>query len=177
MARPIAHGLLAALTTWAAVLLAVLLLPACSERDDDPGIPASVQVPAGNALKVRYHGVGMQVYTWSATAASWGAPKPIATLFLGEALSATHFEGPTWQHADGSKVVGAKLASVTVGATAIPWLLLKAASASGPGLFADVTYVQRLNTKGGLAPAGSGSTDGAQIQVHYEADYLFYHAR
>jgi hypothetical protein len=161
----------------AAVLLAVLILPACSERDDGPEVPAAVQVPAGNALKVRYHAVGMQVYTWSATEAHWGPPKPLATLFLGDVLAATHSEGPIWQNTDGSKVVGAMVASATVGDAAIPWLLLRAASRSGPGLFADVTFVQRINTKGGLPPAGSGSTDGAQIQVHYEADYLFYHAQ
>jgi Protein of unknown function (DUF3455) len=160
----------------AAVLLSVLILPACSERNDGPEVPAAVQVPAGNSLKLSYHAVGMQVYTWSATAAHWGSPTPLATLFLGNVLSATHSEGPTWQHTDGSKVVGDKMAAATVDAAAIPWLLLKAASRSGPGLFADVTYVQRLNTKGGLAPVGPGATDGAQIQVHYEADYLFYHA-
>jgi hypothetical protein len=118
----------------------------------------------------------MQVYAWSAAEGHWGPPKPLATLFLGDVLSATHSEGPLWQHTDGSKVVGAVVASATVDAAAIPWLLLHAASRSGPGLFADVTYVQRLNTKGGLAPAGPGSADGAQVQVHYEADYLFYHA-
>ncbi len=165
-----------ALAMSAAALLAVLILPACSERDDGPEIPAAVQVPAGNSLKLRYHAVGLQVYTWSAADGHWGPAKPLATLFLGDVLSATHSEGPTWQHSDGSKVVGAKVASATVDAAAIPWLLLKASSASVPGLFSDVTYIQRLNTKGGLAPAGPGSMEGAQVQVHYEADYLFYHA-
>jgi hypothetical protein len=172
--RPL-HGLRTALATSAAVLLAVLILPACSTIDDGPEIPAAVQVPAGNALKIRYHAVGMQVYTWNAAAGHWGPPNPLATLFLGDVLAATHSEGPVWAQTDGSKVMGAMVSSATVGATAIPWLLIKAASTSGPGLFSDVTYVQRINTQGGLAPVGPGSTDGAQIQVHYQADYLFYH--
>jgi hypothetical protein len=182
MARRPTHGFRTALAASAAMLLALLILPACSERDDEREaqatmpIPAAVQVPSGNSLKLRYHAVGMQVYTWNATLGHWGAPQPLATLFLGEVLSATHSEGPVWQHTDGSKVVGAKIGSAEVGATAIPWLLIKAASVSGPGLFADVTYVQRLNTRGGVAPIGPGSSDGAQVQVHYEADYLFYHS-
>ena len=36
---------------------------------------------------------------------------------------------------------------------AIPWLLLKELSTSGPGVFSDVAIVQRLNTAGGVAPA------------------------
>jgi hypothetical protein len=35
-----------------------------------------------------------------------------------------------------------------------------------------VSYVQRLNTKGGVAPAGS-CTEGAQTSVKYEALYTF----
>jgi hypothetical protein len=160
---------------WTAALLAVLILPACSSREDGQDIPSQVEVPSGNALKVRYHAVGLQTYTWNASIKSWGPPAPIATLFLGDVLHGSHSEGPTWQNSDGSKIVGAKISSVTVDATAIPWLLIKATSTSGPGLFDDVTFVQRINTSGGLVPAGQGATDGAQVQVHYQADYLFYH--
>ncbi len=176
MAPPPSHRLRTILAASAAVLLALLLLPSCDTRDDGPAFPAAVLAPAGNTLKVRYHAVGMQIYTWSSATAQWSAATPLATLFLGDVLSATHAEGPLWKHTDGSTVVGAKVASATVDPAAIPWLLLKAASTSGPGLFSDVTFVQRINTKGGLAPAGAGAADGAQIQVHYEADYLFYHA-
>ena len=35
---------------------------------------------------------------------------------------------------------------------AIPWLLLRATSTTGTGVFTNVTYVQRLNTTGGVAP-------------------------
>jgi hypothetical protein len=73
--------------------------------------------------------------------------------------------------------VGAKLASATVDPEAIPWLLLKAASTTGPGAFADVTYVQRLRTHGGLAPAKPGAFDGPQALVPYSAEYLFYKAK
>jgi uncharacterized protein DUF3455 len=39
-------------------------------------------------------------------------------------------------------------------------------------VFAGISYVQRLQTKGGLAPSG-GCTEGAQTSVHYEALYTF----
>lgn len=39
-----------------------------------------------------------------------------------------------------------------------------------------VTYVQRLYTTGGLAPATPGTADGQQVLVPYSAEYLFYHA-
>jgi hypothetical protein len=48
----------------------------------------------------------------------------------------------------------------------------------GGRLLADVTFVQRLNTKGGLAPATGCSTSddvGKQALVPYTADYFFYH--
>ena len=59
---------------------------------------------------------------------------------------------------------------------AIPWLLLRASSTTGTGVFTNVTYVQRLNTTGGVAPAtGCGaSTSGTDTSVAYTADYYFY---
>ena len=161
---------------WSALLAALLFLPACSTRDDSQSIPTALQVPAGNALKVRYHAVGVQVYSWSATAAHWGPGTPHALLYLGNAVAAIHYEGPTWKNDDGSSVVGTKVAAATVGAGTIPWLLLKAVKTDGSGVFADVTYVQRLETSGGLAPAGPGTKDGEQILVPYEAVYVFFHA-
>jgi hypothetical protein len=55
--------------------------------------------------------------------------------------------------------------------------LLQAATNVGPGLFADTTWIQRLETRGGVAPA-SGCDDahvGAQTLSQYSADYFFYH--
>jgi Protein of unknown function (DUF3455) len=52
------------------------------------------------------------------------------------------------------------------------------AGPTGGRLLADVTFVQRLNTKGGLAPATGCSTAGdvgKQALVPYTADYYFYH--
>ena len=120
----------------------------------------------------------MQIYKWSATASSWVFQAPSAVLFHGEGhVVGIHYAGPTWQSTDGSSVVGTKIGAVTVDPTAIPWLLLSAKTTTGPGIFADVTFIQRIETKGGLAPATPGTFDGEMALAPYSAEYLFYHAQ
>ena len=96
----------------------------------------------------------------------------------------------TWQYRDTS-IVWAKLhatdrtgsGAVTVDQQAIAWLLLDGVgSQSGPtggDKLKDTTFVQRLNTKGGLPPSTgcSSLTDlGNTAFVPYTADYFFYKA-
>src|SRR6266702_7918620 len=94
-----------------------------------PVVPGPIQVPAGN--KVFLVGHGVQIYSCQATPGGfgWGFVAPRANLYNDHGkLIITHFGGPTWQAKDGSSVVGRVEASVTVDATAIPWLRLSAAS-------------------------------------------------
>lgn len=103
------------------------------------------------------------------------------------------FGSPTWQSSiDSSVIWGNKLASITAGSDtnscpysgSIPCLLLQViGSQNGPsypfGILTKATYVQRLNTSGGSAPATgcAVSTDvGNQVLVPYTADYYFYSA-
>jgi hypothetical protein len=74
-------------------------------------------------------------------------------------------------------VVGAVLERATPDPNAIPWLLLEAVSSEGPGPFGGVTYVQRMNTVGGKAPAAPGAVLGEVARVPYVAEYYFYRAR
>ena len=67
---------------------------------------------------------------------------------------------------------------MTVDPTASPWLLLKQTSTT-PGRLAATTYVQRLNTRGGLEPAASQcstGTVGSERKALYTADYRFWRA-
>ena len=151
-----------------------------------PRVPAGLEVPAGNELASRATGVGVQIYVWTvnptnAALASWVFKAPHAVLFAShederDDVVGIHFAGPTWDDNDGSKVVGARVASVTVNSHAIPWLLLQAASTSGNGTFTGTTYIQRLNTFGGLAPTTPGNAAGEEALVPYIADYYFYRA-
>ena len=70
---------------------------------------------------------------------------------------------------------------MTVDKTAIPWLLLRAtkttAGRDGDRL-AHTTFIQRVNTVGGLAPTSgcSASTLNTETRVDYKADYFFWKA-
>ena len=76
----------------------------------------------------------------------------------------------------GSSVVGSVIAGCTPDPTAIPWLLLRAVAPQGPGPLGRTTHLQRVNTKGGVAPARSGTLIEI-VQVPYTAEYVFYRAK
>jgi len=143
-----------------------------------PDLTACPQLaaPDGSILLLHAFGIGVQIYHWNGT--SWGAATPAATIYAdaaGNGQLATHFAGPSWQSNSGSKVVGTVLNRCTVDPASIQWLSLSAI-ASGDGLFANVTFIQRLNTAGGSAPQTPGTTVGQEARVPYTADYLFYRA-
>ncbi len=140
-----------------------------------PGCEA-LQVPAGNQVSFRVYALGVQIYRWNGTA--WVFVAPAAWLFAatGYGLVGIHYAGPTWESNSGAKVVGARLQGCSPDPTAIPWLLLGAASTAGPGIFADTTFIQRVNTIGGLAPGRTGAFVGEEASVPYSAEYYFYRA-
>jgi hypothetical protein len=139
-----------------------------------PEVPADIAVQTGNKVHFHGFGIGFQIYTWNGS--SWGKAVPEATLFDDEGnIVAIHFAGPTWESNSGSKVVGAVVPpAVTVDTNAIPWLLLSAVSTEGPGIFADTTFIQRVNTTAGKAPSTDGTFVGQVARVPYTADYFFY---
>jgi hypothetical protein len=61
-------------------------------------------------------------------------------------------------------------------ADSIPWLLVKVVSHEGKGLLTPVTSIQRINTKGGKAPAFGCDVGhaGQEVRVPYSAEYLFF---
>jgi hypothetical protein len=91
----------------------------------------------------------------------------------------THFAGPTWRAKDGSEVVGRVETRAAVDG-AIPWLRLVASSTSdGPDgdRLARTTFIQRVETAGGVAPAGptcNEQTVGMTAEVPYTAVYAFW---
>jgi hypothetical protein len=151
-----------------------------------PDVPTDIQVPAGNKVFLVGHAVGVQIYSCNAAAGgyAWGLVAPRANLYGDNGrLIATHFGGPTWQATDGSSVVGRRDAPpVTMDGSAIPWLRLVAASTNSGDdgdRFAHTTYIQRVATTGGLAPAAAtcnATTAGTIEEIPYTADYYFWKA-
>jgi hypothetical protein len=147
-----------------------------------PPVPASIAVPAGNKLYLVLNAVGDQVYECRTTdtGQGWVLKEPDADLLtpiLGRIIG-SHYAGPTWEALDGSTVVGARVAGVTPDASTIPWLLLQTVSRSDTGLMSKVSYIQRLNTTGGLAPSTGCDAGhvGALAPIHYTATYYFFRA-
>ncbi|MEU9283216.1 CHRD domain-containing protein [Streptomyces sp. NPDC048275] len=80
---------------------------------------------------------------------------------------------PQWVAPDRSAVTGSVISRTPNGDKNIPELDLKATqSGKHRGLLADTQEILRLNTVGGVAPAGSCSP-GTIVGVPYQADYVF----
>jgi hypothetical protein len=140
-----------------------------------PRVPTAVEVPDGNKLTGVYAAEGVQTYT--CTDGAWKLLEPAATLSAAHDRShrpvALHSRGPVWvSTVDGSAVNAAAVASSPRDG-AVDELLLRATATRGSGVFADVSYIQRLKTKGGLAPSTSCSGSD-QKSVPYSATYVFY---
>jgi hypothetical protein len=138
--------------------------------------PALV-APVGSTLVLQAFGVGVQIYHWDGV--SWGVAVPSATLYADageQGVVADHFAGPTWRSNSGGTVVGTVANRCVPDPASIAWLSLAAAS-DGAGLFAKVTFIQRLNTVGGNPPATAGTVIGQEARIPYTADYLFYDVR
>jgi hypothetical protein len=155
-----------------------------------PDVPASLHVPEGNKVSFHTYAVGVQIYVATASTNSptgfvWTFRAPEAVLFDADGnIVGIHyaFAGPTrpaWESESGSRVVGARtVPPVTVDPSAIPWLILNVVSTDtiGPGIFERTTYIQRVNTTGGLAPSTLPTAAGQEAQVPYTAEYYFYRA-
>jgi hypothetical protein len=136
-----------------------------------PKAPAAVKVPDGNRPLATYFGDGVQIY--GCASGAWALIQPAAVLSRHGQPVAIHSKGPVWTSTVDGSTVGAAAAATSPREGAIPELLLKANLNSGTGVFGKVTYIQRLNTRGGVAPAGA-CAEGAQTAVHYTADYAFW---
>ena len=181
------------LTLFAALALIVGLAGAVTAKGRDSHakgkpalakeVPSDLTPPASAVLLFELRARGVQIYTCKAkpedpAAFVWTFKAPQADLFndRGEVVG-SHFAGPTWQSQDGSSVKGAVVARVDAPSKkAIPWLLLEATSHTGDGVFSTITYIQRLATKGGVAPnQGCDATHaGEEARVPYKATYAFY---
>jgi Protein of unknown function (DUF3455) len=158
------------------VPLALLLLGSlASVSAAETPLPDAIAA-AGEAVVLSVHAEGAQVYECKAGAdgkLAWAFREPIATLLLDGKTIGRHYAGPTWEHIDGSAVVG-KAAGSAPGATPndIAWLKLAVISQRGSGVLTGVTTVQRINTQGGKLD-GACDKAGATRSAPYSAEYVF----
>jgi hypothetical protein len=152
-------------------LMAVVLV-GCAGAKPAPEISDALKVPEGNALIVTLQARGSQIYACK-DGSKWELKAPEAQLMDSNGgVAGKHYGGPTWEANDGSKVVGETMQRQAAPGT-IPWLLLRAKSTEGAGLFSKVAFIQRLHTSGGAAPDGTCPA-GSELRVEYGATYSFY---
>jgi hypothetical protein len=162
-----------------------------------PPVPPGLEVPAGNEAFLLGHGVGTQNYQCQPAASlgqvAWTLFTPQANLFddQGEQII-THFSSPnpdagrivrvSWQDSQDTSAVWARgTAFATVDPTAIPAVRLEVVGRqvgpNGGNTLFGTTFIQRLVTKGGLAPSTGCDllTDvGHRAFIPYTAEYVFY---
>ena len=149
-------------------------------------LPPSIQVPAGNKVAWETVGKGDITYECKDKASmpgqvEWTFAGPDAKLMDRSGKQVGKYYGPpaTWEANDGSKLTATQLAVAPSTAGALPYQLVKANPAMGSGALTGVTYIQRVNLTGGVAPANMACTmanKGQKTTVPYQADYIFYKA-
>ena len=159
---------------WTSLPLSTLVVLACASAVTAQE-PAAIAAP-GETIVATLHAEGAQVYECKAGSdgkLAWAFREPIATLVLDGKTVGRHYAGPSWEHADGSAVVG-KAVGNAPGKSAgdIPWLKLEVTAHRGSGVLSGVTTVQRINTAGGVH-AGACDKAGAFHSAPYAADYVF----
>ena len=165
-------------------------LSACASAPPMPmysqaALPDAVKVPAGHAVAMETVGVGEITYECKAKAAMAGefewvfvGPKAVLNDRSGKMVGSYFGPPATWQAADGSKITGTQLAVAPSSPGNIPLQLVKANTAMGSGAMTDISHIQRVATKGGVAPAMpcAATSMGQKQVVAYQADYIFYKA-
>ena len=142
-------------------------------------VPQNLQPPANEQLLLEVHAKGDQIYVCKGDGGQfvWTLKAPEAQLFDKDGkLFGKHFAGPSWEAKDGSRVTGKAVANASVDPESIPWLLVNIVGHEGSGVLSKASSIQRLNTKGGKAPASGcdAARVGQEVRVAYTADYLFY---
>ena len=190
-----------------AVALGVVLTVSLRQRTGaaagtPPAVPPAIRVPAGNTLFLVGHATGTQDYVClpAGDGVKFVLVTPQATLVSDGAPVTSHYFSPnpaeggtiraTWQHSRDTSTVWGEVKPgnsssdpAFVAPGAISWLLVTVVGdqdgPTGGDKLSQTTYIQRLNTSGGIAPAtgcGSPTDIGNKAFVPYTTDYYFYRA-
>jgi hypothetical protein len=189
-------------TLRAAALAAALLLSACvsTPLPMAPDTPATSGVPSGplteapalgwfSKIKVpddqqpvlRLAARGVQVFRCEQRNGAYGWWFRLPEAALSDAAGAVvgrHGADFSFEHTDGSRLLGKVVASdAAPRETDLRWLLLSTRS-FGEGAFTGISYVQRVNTTGGMPPARCEPKQANQLlRVDFTAEFVFYRPR
>lgn len=157
-------------------------------------MPSAIELPSnlpnGNTRVATYYAEGVQKYKAQPVPGSspviyqWVFVAPKADLY--DAMNkkvGTHGAGPYWQVSStvtglpNDSIFGQQFAppkAAAGGEGNIDWLLLMPKEGKTPtGIFANVSYIQRIATKGGKAPALAPVSANDTIDVKYTTVYRF----
>ena len=189
---------IAGVTALGAAVTLSLPQPVHAQTVTPPSVPPGLEVPAPNQAFRVGHAAGTQNYVCQPSdhlgRVNWVLFTPEASLFDDQSAQIiTHFNSPnpdeggvsvraTWQDSrDTSSIWARGIAFAMVDSDAIAWVKLevvgKRLGPTGGNALSGATFVQRVNTKGGLAPATGCevlSDVGHKAFVPYTADYFFY---
>ena len=175
----------------AAVTASILLVSGASAATPDPTatgaqsagvtpnakLPESIRVDETQfKIVASLRGVGKQVYDCS-TGGAYTFREPVAGLVTSRGIpAAIHGKGPFWadfdgSHVDGSAAVPAPSPDPTKN---VPWLkLVGTPTPNTTGVFSNVAFIQRIDTRGGVAPTGTCTAPNTAA-VDYTANYVFW---
>ena len=150
-------------------------------------IPAAVNLPSsanGHTRIATYYAKGVQKYVAQVkfggnTTYEWVLNRPQADLYSANNKKVgTHGFGPFWEISPADSIFAQSSAPPAVAAspdsTSINWLLLVPKSGRvATGIFANVTYIQRIATKGGKAPITLPASANETVDIPYTAIYRF----
>ena len=174
-------------------LAAALLLAGCvamPAAPQPPGAPAAraaapalgffsrIKVPAGHEPALQLAARGVQIFRCErqGNAFEWRFQLPEAELFDAQGQPVgRHGANFSFEYQDGSRLLGTVLEyDKAATSDTLPWLLFSARS-FGKGELGGVTYVQRVNTRGGMPPRTCNASQlNRLLRVDFSADFVFY---
>lgn len=140
---------------------------------------SSIKPPEGQQPVLKLAARGVQIFRCEPREGGghgWSFRLPEAEL-LDErgTVVARHGANFSFEHTDGSRLLGTILGSDAAPRDdALRWLLMSTRS-FGDGALAGISYVQRVNTSGGMPPSRCEAKQANQLlRVDFSADFIFY---
>jgi hypothetical protein len=156
--------------------------PAGTEMESPSlGLFSRIRVPDGQDVVLRLTAKGAQVFRCERVEKTfeWRFRQPDAELFNAEGKPVgRHGANFSFEHRDGSRLIGTvKAHDKAPTPDTLPWLLFSTRS-FGKGELSGITYVQRIDTLGGMPPPGCTAQEANRLlRVEFSAVFVFYRPR